>query len=58
MRSATQGSSDWGPNSAFPHNVHQNQVTDADITSEREMCEWFNAQFDAQGSGLHPEDRP
>jgi hypothetical protein len=38
---------DWGPNFAFPHNIHQNQVTDADITSEREMCEWFNAQFDA-----------
>jgi hypothetical protein len=37
---------DWGPNFAFPHNIHQNQVTDADITSEREMCEWFNAQFD------------
>ena len=38
---------DWGPNFAFPHNIHQNQVTDADITAEREMCEWFNAQFDA-----------
>jgi hypothetical protein len=37
---------DWGPNFAFPHNLHQRQVTDADITSEREMCEWFNAQFD------------
>ncbi len=37
---------DWGPNFAFPHNIHQNQVTDSDITSEREMCEWFNAQFD------------
>jgi hypothetical protein len=35
------------PNFAFPHNLRQNQVTDADITSEREMCEWFNAQFDA-----------
>jgi hypothetical protein len=55
MRSATQGSSDWGPNSAFPHNVHQNQVTDADITSEREMCDPI---FEGQGSGLHPEDRP
>jgi hypothetical protein len=38
---------DWGPNFAFPHNLHQNQVTDADITAEREMCEWFNAQFGA-----------
>jgi hypothetical protein len=37
---------DWGPNFAFPHNLHQNQVTEADITAEREMCEWFNAQFD------------
>ena len=37
---------DRGPNFAFPHNLHQNQVTDADITAEREMCEWFNAQFD------------
>lgn len=37
---------DWAPNFAFRHNIHQNQVTDADVTSEREMCEWFNAQFD------------
>ena len=37
---------DWAPNFAFPHNLYQNQVTDADITAEREMCEWFNAQFD------------
>jgi hypothetical protein len=36
----------WGPNFAFPNNLHQRQVTDADITAEREMCEWFNAQFD------------
>jgi hypothetical protein len=36
----------WAPNFAFPHNLRQNKVTDADITSEREMCEWFNAQFD------------
>jgi hypothetical protein len=36
----------WAPNFAFPHNLHQNKVTDADITAEREMCEWFNAQFD------------
>jgi hypothetical protein len=38
---------DWAPNFAFPHNFHQYRVTEADITSEREMCEWFNAQFDA-----------
>jgi hypothetical protein len=37
---------DWAPNFAFPHNLHENRVTAADITSEREMCEWFNAQFD------------
>ena len=37
---------DWAPNFAFPHNLRQRQVTDADIASEREMCEWFNAQFD------------
>jgi hypothetical protein len=36
---------DWAPNFAFPHNLRQHWVTDADITSEREMCEWFNAQF-------------
>jgi len=36
----------WAPNFAFPQNLRQNEVTDADITSEREMCEWFNAQFD------------
>jgi hypothetical protein len=36
----------WAPNVAFPHNRHQNRVTEADITAEREMCEWFTAQFD------------
>jgi hypothetical protein len=43
----TSTPTDWAPNFAFPHNLRQNQVTDADITSEREMCDWFNAQFDA-----------
>jgi len=31
----------------LPHNLHQRQVTDADITSEREMCEWCNAHLAA-----------
>lgn len=36
----------WAPNFNFPHNLRQHRVTEADITSEREMCGWFNAQFD------------
>jgi hypothetical protein len=32
----------WGPNIA---RSHARQITDADLAAEREMCEWFNAQF-------------
>jgi hypothetical protein len=41
------------PNFTFPHNLRQNQATDTDITSEREMCEWFNAQFDAPAKQIN-----
>ena len=33
----------WGPNLG---RSHAREITEVDITSEREMCEWFNAQFD------------
>ncbi len=42
----TPTSTNWAPNFLFPRNLYQRQGTDAHIASEREMCEWFNAQFD------------
>jgi hypothetical protein len=38
-------SSGWEPKFPFPYDQFRNSVTDRDITAEREMCEWFNAQF-------------
>lgn len=37
--------SDWQPKFPFPYDQTRGSVTDADITSEREMCQWFNAQY-------------
>jgi hypothetical protein len=37
---------DWAPNFAYPNNLYQSAVTDGDINAERDICEWFNAQFD------------
>jgi hypothetical protein len=36
----------WAPKFPFPYNQTRGSVTDADITAEREMCQWFNAQYD------------
>lgn len=38
---------DWQPIFPFPFDQLRRYVTDADITAEREMCQWFNAQYDA-----------
>lgn len=38
--------SNWEPKYPFPYNQTKGSVTAADITAEREMCQWFNAQYD------------
>lgn len=37
--------SDWRPKFPFPYDQTRGSVTDADITAEREMCQWFNTQY-------------
>ncbi|GAA2397353.1 hypothetical protein [Mycolicibacterium llatzerense] len=37
--------SNWQPQFPFPYDQWQQQVTPADITAEREMCQWYNAQY-------------
>lgn len=41
----TPTSSSWSPKFPFPYDATRKNVTDADITAEREMCQWFNAQY-------------
>src|SRR5258705_3928487 len=43
----TPVASDWQPQFPFPFDQTRRYVTDADVTAEREMCQWFDAQFDA-----------
>lgn len=38
--------SSWVPKFPFPYDETRGSVTDADITAEREMCQWFNMQYD------------
>jgi hypothetical protein len=38
--------SDWQPKFPFPYDQSRRHVTDADITAQREMCQWFIAQYD------------
>jgi hypothetical protein len=38
--------SNWSPKFPFPYDQTKGSVTDADITAEREMCQWFNAQYE------------
>ncbi|MGE2713040.1 hypothetical protein ACQI4L_03170 [Mycolicibacterium litorale] len=40
------GPSDWQPKFPYPYDASRHQVTDADITAQREMCQWFTAQYD------------
>jgi hypothetical protein len=41
----TASASNWTPKYPPPYDATQKNVTDADITAEREMCQWFNAQY-------------
>lgn len=38
-------STGWQPKFPFPYDASRKDVTDADITAEQEMCQWFNPQF-------------
>lgn len=38
--------SDWQPKFPFPYDESRRHVTEADITAQREMCQWFTAQYD------------
>jgi len=38
--------SSWAPKFPFPYDQTRGSVTDADITAEREMCQWYNMQYD------------
>lgn len=38
--------SNWQPQFPFPYDETRNSVTDAEINAEREMCQWYNAQYD------------
>lgn len=38
-------SSNWEPQFPFPFDHLRQYVTDADINAERDMCQWFNAQY-------------
>lgn len=38
--------SNWVPKFPFPYDQTKGSVTPADINAEREMCQWFNAQYD------------
>ncbi|MCV7353624.1 hypothetical protein H7K15_26330 [Mycobacterium parmense] len=40
------GPSNWVPKFPFPYDQTRGSVTAADITAEREMCQWFNAQYE------------
>jgi hypothetical protein len=35
----------WAPKFPFPYDQTRNDVTGADITAMREMCQWYNAQY-------------
>jgi hypothetical protein len=41
----TPTTSNWQPKYPFPYDRTRNRVTDADITSMREMCQWYNSQY-------------
>ncbi|OBJ38352.1 hypothetical protein A5621_13370 [Mycobacterium colombiense] len=36
----------WVPKFPFPYDQTRGSVTDADISAEREMCQWYNAQYE------------
>jgi hypothetical protein len=42
----TPRSTNWRPSFPYPYDRIRGAVTDVDITTEREVCQWFNAQYD------------
>lgn len=36
----------WQPKFPYPYDQTRGQVTDVEINAEREMCQWYNAQYD------------
>ncbi|WP_231985422.1 hypothetical protein [Mycobacterium sp. E796] len=36
----------WVPKFPFPYDKTRDRVTDADITAERELCQWYTAQYE------------
>jgi len=38
--------SNWQPQFPFPYDQTRGSVTGAEINAEREMCQWYNAQYD------------
>ncbi|WP_420716152.1 hypothetical protein [Mycobacterium sp. 94-17] len=41
----TPTASNFTPQFPYPYDETRNKVTPADINAEREMCQWFNAQY-------------
>lgn len=41
----TPAPSNWAPQFPYPYDQSRKDVTPADINAEREMCQWFNAQY-------------
>jgi len=39
--------SNWQPKFPVPYDQSRHEVTEADITAEREMCQWYNPQYAA-----------
>jgi 5'-3' exonuclease len=37
--------SNWAPKFPPPYDATRNDVAEADVTAEHEMCQWFNAQY-------------
>jgi hypothetical protein len=46
LPAVTPTPSNWVPKFPYPYNQTRGSVTEADITAEREMCQWYNAQYD------------
>lgn len=42
----TPETSSWQPKFPFPYDQTKGSVTDADVTAEREMCQWYTAQYE------------
>jgi hypothetical protein len=36
----------WAPKFPFPYDQTRGSVTETDITAERELCQWYNADYD------------